>query len=384
MMNNNGNNNGNKSVNNELPTLHKFYRICHKICRNTPLLKDLYSDKYSTYRFLKCKSELAINISKPEFIHWMTTYKCNFHCEHCEASAGDKEKISELDTKEVLRLIAELGEMKIMKIFIGGGEPLLRKDLFIIVRAILDAGMQYELSSNGYLVSEFEEELTKMPPLTFFTSIDGLEKTNDKIRMKGAFNKTLKALEFFKSIGVPNRTVNTVVTTESIGELSELKKFIIDSGVTFWRFSIAIPVGRAKSNDKMFLSDEQLMYLFKFVEETRKEFNVGISEEGGYLGCLSLKVRDEPFFCGAGLTKCTIDADGEVYGCQIAYDDKFSEGNIRDISFKEIWQKGFSSFRYPQLSEECLECKYVDTCRGGCWGMRLENMHCFKRIWDNL
>lgn len=375
-------NNKKKSIN-ELPKLHKLYSVFHKICRNTPLLKDIYSDNYSKYRFLKCKSKIFLNISKPEFIHWISTYNCNFHCEHCEASAGDKENISELETEEVCKLMTEIGDMKVMKIFIGGGEPLVRKDLFIVVRCILDAGMQYDVSSNSYLVSKFKEEFTKMPPNTFFTSIDGLEQTNDKMRMTGAFNRTLQALEFFRSIDVENRVVNTVVTSENIGELSELKKIILSSGATFWRFALAIPVGRAKKNNKMYLSDEQIMYLFNFVEDTRKEFNVGISEDAGYFGGLSLKLRDEPFFCGAGLTKCTVDADGEVYGCQIAYDNKFSEGNVRDISFKEIWQKGFSLFRYPQLNKECLECKYVGTCRGGCWGMRLENMHCLKRIWGD-
>lgn len=353
-----------------------------KILRDTHLLKDIYSDYYARYKILNCKFKFFFNMSKPEYVHWVSTYKCNFRCEHCEASAGDKENVSELDTKESCHLISELGYMNIKRIMIGGGEPLIRKDLFVIIRSIMEEGMEYGISSNSYLISNFKEEFIKMSPYLFFTSIDGLEQTNDNIRMKGAYNKSLQALEFFKSIDVEERVVNTIVIPGNIRELPELKKEILNSDATFWRFSLMIPSGRAKNNNKLYLNDEQIIQLFNFIEDTTKEFNVGLSEDTGYLGCLDLKLREMPFFCGAGLTRCDIMPDGEVFGCSMGYDNRFSEGNIRHIAFKEIWQKGFKRFRNPELDKECLDCKYIGPCRGGCWGMRLENMHCTKRIWD--
>jgi radical SAM protein with 4Fe4S-binding SPASM domain len=218
----------------------------------------------------------------------------------------------------------------------------------------------------------------------YFTSIDGLEKTNDEIRRKpGAFKRCFQALEFFKSIDVNPRIINTVVLPDNIEQLPELRKIIINSAATIWRLAIPNSVGRAKNNEKMSLNDDQVKYLFDFVEETRKEFVVEISEDAGYLGCLSMKLRSVPFFCEAGLTRCSIMPDGEVYGCQIAYDNGISEGNVRDKSFKEIWETGFSRFRDPQLDkEECHICEHLDSCRGGCWGMRLVDKHCYKRIWD--
>jgi len=356
-----------------------------KILRDTPMLNGIYSDYFAKYKIMNCKLKRFLNILKPEYVNWVSTYKCNFRCEHCEASAGDKEEILELDTKEACELMAELGDMKVKRIFIGGGEPLLRKDLFVIIDSILDAGMEYGISSNSYLFSRFKEQFSKAPPSwMYFTSIDGLEKTNDKIRMTGSFNMCIEALEFFKYIGVERRKVNTVVTPGNIGELSELKKIILNSDANSWRFSLVIPSGRAKNNSDMYLSDEQIMYLFNFVEDTRKEFDVEISEDSGYLGCLSLKLREAPFFCGAGFTRCDVMPDGEVFGCSMGYDNRYSEGNIRNVSFKETWKKGFSHFRDPQLNKECLDCKYIGPCRGGCCGMRLENMHCLKRIWEKM
>ena len=344
---------------------------------------DLYSRHYPRFKFLGCKIKLKFNILKPEAVYWLTTYDCNFHCNHCEASAGEK-KVSELSTNEICDVFTELSEMGIKKIFITGGEPLVRKDTFKVIRHILDLGMGYGIASNGYLVEKFKEEFREMKPYMYFTSIDGLEKTNDKIRgMKGAFRKSFEALEFFKSIGVGARFINTVVVPENIEELQELKKIIIISAANFWRFAIPIPVGRSKDNEKTILNKEQIKYLFDFIEETNKEFDVELTEDAGYLGGMSLKLRSRSFFCGAGLTRCTIMPDGEVFGCQSPYDNMYSEGNIRNKSFKEIWKTGFSRFRNPQCDkEECLTCEYFKSCRGGCWGMRLKEKHCYKDIWE--
>lgn len=168
----------------------------------------------------------------------------------------------------------------------------------------------------------------------------------------------------------------------NIEQLPKLKEKISASAVTKWRLALAIPVGRAIRSNDMFLNNAQISYLFDFIKNSRKELNVEICETEGCLGCLDLKLRSKPFFCGAGLTRCSIMPDGEVLGCQIAYDNKFSEGNIKHKSFKEIWQNGFSRFRNPKFDQECLQCEYFHSCREGCWGMRLENRHCLKDIWD--
>ncbi len=345
---------------------------------------NIYSRYYLRYKFLSFKLKHKLNMSTSDLtVHLLLTYNCNFHCKHCEANAGDK-IISELSTDEICNLVTELSKMKIKKIYLTGGEPLVRKDVFKIIRHILDEGMEYSIGSNGYFVTEFQEEFRNMKPSSYFASIDGLEQTSDNFRGKiGAFRKSLQALEFFKSIGVKDMVVNTVVIPENIEQLPELKKIIMNSAANYWRFSIPIYVGRAKNNKEIFLNDEQVRHLFDFVEETNKEFPTEISEDAGYLGCLDMKIRSRPFFCGAGLTRVSIMPDGEVLGCQLAYDNRFSEGNIRNKSFKEIWQTGFSRFRDPQLEKkECITCKYVDSCRGGCWGVRLLDGHCYKRIWE--
>jgi radical SAM protein with 4Fe4S-binding SPASM domain len=347
-----------------------------------PLLKRNYWNYYADYRFKSLTLKRRLNLLRPYHVQWLTTYHCNFKCIHCEASAGTK-KVCELTTDEAFKLIDQLKAAGVKSIMLSGGESLVRKDIFLIIQYILDSGITYSIASNGFLVDTFKEEFRRLKPTLYFTSIDGLEKTNDEIRgVQGAFKKCLEAVTFFESIGVEQRIINTVVLPGNIQQLPELKKFIQDSAATVWRIAIPIPVGRAKDNEKLSLSKEQMKYLFEFIQTAKNELKIELTEDAGYLGCLASELRTTPFFCGAGLTRCSIMPDGEVLGCQIAYDNTFSEGNIRTRSFREIWNQGFLRFREPQFETDCLACKYLHACRGGCWGMRLGNKHCLKEVWD--
>lgn len=356
-------------------------RAMKKIITSSPYLTRIYFDTYAPFQFRYLKIKRRLNLMRPGEVQWLTTYRCNFTCIHCEASAGTT-KVHELTTNEAFRLIDELAETGVRRILLSGGELLVRKDIFLIIEHILSRGLTYGLASNGFLVSEFSEEFMRIKPELYFTSIDGLEQTNDAIRgVNGAFRKCMDALKFFESIGVGYRVITTVVLPDNIRQLPALKKIIQDSGATLWRLAIPIPVGRAKENPRASLDAGQITYLFGFIRSAKKEMNIELSEDAGYLGCYGPELRSYPFFCRAGLTYCAIMPDGEVLGCQIAYDNSFSEGNIRTRPFREIWENGFSRFRKPHFEKACRSCRYLEPCRGGCWGMRLGNKHCLKEVW---
>lgn len=355
----------------------------HHLAMTYPPLRRLYFKHYASYKSLHYMLKKRLNILYPVNVQWLATYNCNFSCIHCEASAGTT-KVSELTTEEVFSLVDELAAMRVKHLLISGGEPLLRNDIFDIIRHIREAGMQYGIATNGYLVSRYHDEFRKYPPELYFTSIDGLSEANDRIRgMPGAFRNCMAALEFFRSINVPLRIVNTVALPGTIETLPEMKTVLQQSAATLWSIALPIPVGRAKENNAMSLNNDQIRTLFSFIAAARREMNVELTEDAGYLGCLADRVRSEPFFCGAGLKSCAIMPDGEVLGCQIAYDASYSEGNIRTTPFREIWEKGFSRFRNPSFDASCRECPYVRPCRNGCWGMRLGDKHCLREIWDD-
>ena len=350
-----------------------------------PVIRKYYTNYYGTIRhsFFRINKKLHL-ITTPLYVHWLATYDCNFHCKHCEASAGEK-TVDVLSTEEISRAVRDMGELGVQTLIITGGEPLLRKDLFQVLHLAKELGIHNTcLATNGYLVDTFREQLAEAGMLRVYISIDGDETTNDTFReVKGAFRKALEALDFFEKIGVKERILNTCIHQKNLHELNELKKIVANCSATSWNIQMAVPVGRAENVPYMYLSPDQLKCLFSFIEETRHVVNVQIAEPPGYLGTWDSILRPQPFFCGAGWETCSIMPDGEVLGCHITYDNRFSEGNIKNRSFKSIWENEFLRFRKPQFDDTCKECKHLHACRGGCWGMRLGQRHCLRETWQH-
>lgn len=357
----------------------KLDRLIQKI----PGLKRYYARNYGLIRhcFHKLNQRLKLT-GTPIYVHWLTTYDCNFTCKHCEANAGEK-RVELLTTEQISGAVRDMGDLGVKTFIVTGGEPLLREDIFEIISLAQEQGIKNIcLATNGYLVDRFKEQLTQAKLARAYISIDGVESTSDKFRgVKGAFYKAMEALDFFKKVGVKEREVNTIVHQENIEELEELKKNLLDSSATLWNLQIAVPVGRAKNLPYMHLSPHQVRYLFDFVNKTRQIFNTQIAEPAGYLGMRDNKLRSGSFFCGAGIETCSIMPDGEVLGCHVVYDNAYSEGNIKKKSLKSIWKEKSGRFRQPELDNSCKECEYLHACRGGCWGMRLGEGHCLKEIW---
>ena len=88
--------------------------------------------------------------------------------------------------------------------------------------------------------------------------------------------------------------------------------------------------------------------------------------------------KDELFFCGAGILSCCIGANGVVRGCpELPIEERFTEGDLNNESFSDIWESGFSDYRNDKFApEECLSCKHFGVCRGGCKVMQIGKMHC--------
>lgn len=85
----------------------------------------------------------------------------------------------------------------------------------------------------------------------------------------------------------------------------------------------------------------------------------------GYLGKYERVVRDNPFFCRAGVNIASVLIDGRISACPNIDRDAFSQGNIYSDNFWEVWQNGFEPFRHRVPGGECVKCKKWRECLGG-------------------
>lgn len=347
-----------------------------------PIFGALYKRNYFAWKrsYLKLLRTTRLRPG-PSVVHWLATYRCNAKCVYCEASANET-RCNELSTPEIKSVLDQLGALKVKRFFVTGGEPLVRRDLFDVLDYAKKQGMTVSMITNSLLYERFSTEIEAAGFSSIWTSIDGLEETHDRNRgVPGGFKTALDAIRFYREARIPLRVVNTVVHPGNIVELPELLETLRGAGINRWRLALALPVGRA-SDDGWALSRKQIEELLDYVEEIRNSFDVELSEELGYLGCKDLTTRNTPFICPAGLNFCVIMPDGHVLPCQVVYDNRFSEGNVRERPFTEIWDHGFKQFRNAELHGVCASCIHRKACSGGCWGRIVAGGGCLRCIWD--
>ena len=87
----------------------------------------------------------------------------------------------------------------------------------------------------------------------------------------------------------------------------------------------------------------------------------------GYLGRYEEKVRPVRYFCHAGVNIASVLIDGRISACPNIDRDRFSEGNIYEDNFYEVWENRFQRFRDRDWARtgRCASCKEWRNCLGG-------------------
>ena len=77
----------------------------------------------------------------PTLVSFAVTRECNLKCKHCYSQSIDSPHPRELDTAEARRLIGQIAETGARLIILDGGEPLMRSDIFELVRHARSVGL---------------------------------------------------------------------------------------------------------------------------------------------------------------------------------------------------------------------------------------------------
>jgi len=123
---------------------------------------------------------------------------------------------------------------------ITGGEPFLRKDLVEIVRQIhLRApSARIVFSTNGLLtdtIATSVSEIRKFHKLVGVgVSIDGLEKTHDRIRgVDGTFKRAVSTIERLKKIGIRDLRIGMTLLPDNVDEAKRVFDLSRQLGIEF-------------------------------------------------------------------------------------------------------------------------------------------------------
>jgi cyclic pyranopterin phosphate synthase len=128
------------------------------------------------------------------------TDKCNFRCRYCMPAEGLEwlDRAEVLSFEEITRLVRVLARMGVDEVRLTGGEPLVRRDLPVLVEMLADTPGVRDLSltTNGVLLDRFAGPLVDAGLRRLNVSLDSLSHVRfAEITRRDALDRVLTGLE---------------------------------------------------------------------------------------------------------------------------------------------------------------------------------------------
>ena len=289
-----------------------------------------------------------ISLDFPLKVQWKVTNRCNLHCKHCYL--GDLD-FTELPRNDLMKIADRIIDSNVLEVTITGGEALVVASLPEIVAKLLKNDIKVNIFTNAILLDSFskklEKELGMIPSkkLDFFISVDGDEKAHDFIRGKGNYRKTIRNIQ--KMIDKGYRiTTNSVLSRMNYLQIPELYRTLYQMGVYKIQISNLIDSGNATSDMKLDTDEhkvfmEKLREVLSSLDSGAKLLYAEMPDEGEssevfLLGKDGQKhLQKEQWKCSAGIGKCTIDYNGNVFCCPFI--TEYCLGNLLQEDFATVW-----------------------------------------------
>jgi radical SAM protein with 4Fe4S-binding SPASM domain len=282
-----------------------------------------------------------------------------------------KESTSEITIDQIKEVFTGSLFSRVEDVSLHGGEPTLRKDLAEICQVIQDACPKIKriwISTNGYGPERIKKRFVEIFNILNFrkirdfyinVSIDGLEKTHDKIRgVKGGFEQTLETVRLLKPLEKKyplKLNIRMTIQPLNIHEVEDINILAEDLQVpVFFQLVEFDEFYNIEDQQSLIFNPEEKEHLKKLI---KKELASGNSTTNffwkDYLSMMDGAKRKSP--CAFDRYVFSLYPTGEVLPCSRR--DWIVFGNVYDQKQEEIWygQKA-ESVRRRMKKEVCPGC----------------------------
>jgi radical SAM protein with 4Fe4S-binding SPASM domain len=286
---------------------------------------------------------------------------CNLRCIYCYAASGVP-LANELTLDEIHSAIdqaAALGARKI--IILGGGEPLLYKDLFEVIDYIQAKGLTADLFTNGMLITpEKAKALYDRKVAVVIKQNSRNPEVQDLLAgQPGAFAAIEKGLANLKAAGYPDteRTlgIETIVCRQNYDELVDLWIWARKQGIIPYVEMMTLQ-GRATEHAELEVPMIEIKALFERLAYID-------AEQFGNTWTPHPPLAASQ--CARHEYSCTVTSVGDVQPCPGV---SVTAGNIRENTLAEILHhsKPIQELRNirKMIKGRCGECVFGDYCYG--------------------
>jgi putative heme d1 biosynthesis radical SAM protein NirJ2 len=301
-------------------------------------------------------------------ISWNTTRECNLDCQHCYRDAGEKDP-RELTTAEGKALLDEIARAGFRIMVLSGGEPMLRADIYDLVRHAAAVGLHPVLGSNGMLIDRAAaQRLKEAGAERVGISLDSADADfhNNLRRHPAAWQQAVAGMEACKAVGLPFQ-VHTTVTERNQDQVLAITDFAVEIGAAAHHIFFLVPAGRAVDMEQDTLRAAEYERLLRAIVRKQRETPIELKPTCAPQFMRIARQEGVPMRfergCLAGISYCVILPNGDVQPCPYL---PLTVGNVRETPFSEIWAHNevFERLRTAPLLGKCGGCEYAEICRG--------------------
>ncbi|MGI9228088.1 MAG: GTP 3',8-cyclase MoaA [Gammaproteobacteria bacterium] len=340
---------------------------------------------------METNTQIIDTLSRPiRDLRISVTDRCNFRCTYCmpkEVFNSDYEFLRRddlLSFEEITRVSKVFAELGVKKIRLTGGEPLLRKNISVLVEQLsnIEAIEDISLTTNGVLLTEKMAQQLKDAGLQRITvSLDALDDKTFKAISDVSFNvdKVLDAIEIADSVGLSPIKINMVIK-KGVNEhaILPMAKHFHNSGKIL-RFIEFMDVGSTNhwQMDDVFSAKEMIDVINQElpIEPADANYKGEVAKRwrykdgGGEIGIISSVTQP---FCQS-CTRARLSAEGKLYTCLFATQGKDLRHLIRQGANDEyisdiistVWKKRTDQYSELRTSETVLLPKVEMSYIGG-------------------
>lgn len=187
------------------------------------------------------------------------TYKCNSRCLFCRAS-DYRDPVADEPAEAILKKALMARTEGARMILFSGGEPTLRRDLFVLAKGVRALGMDFGLVTNGAMLANpaYLERLLGLGLKYVHTSLHGsTAATHSRLTCAETFEPVLAALAGLRGTGVELH-VNTVLARANINDLAAIGDLLATFGPITHKLCLAEPRGFFEDNETQLLIQPEL------------------------------------------------------------------------------------------------------------------------------
>ncbi|MDQ6963360.1 MAG: GTP 3',8-cyclase MoaA [Mariprofundales bacterium] len=260
------------------------------------------------------------------YLRVSVTDRCNMRCDYCRPSASSYLAESHSDMlsyEEIVRIISVAADLGVTKVRITGGEPLVRRDLPILIAQLsaITGIKDLALSTNAALLAEYARPLADAGLHRINVSLDSLCGERFRQLTGGDLQSVLRGIHAAKEAGLTPIKINCVLMRGvNDGEAASMIDFAVESGATI-RFIELMPMKQGMDWQQHYISVEEILAR----DDVRARVDISAAMGSGRWAARYLPVRGSSLSVGfimpmsdrfcAGCNRLRLTASGGLRSC---------------------------------------------------------------------